>query len=347
MSQSPIKSIHRRSGSLGEFLTPTVIENDVQVLNSCFDDIERFVTRIQAASEHLKELERRKKARPGEKKLSGDGVLNMRAQLPPTKDYFDIFQKFKLSFNLLAKLKAYIHDPNAPELIHFLFTPLSLIVSTTKEQPYRGLTKTVWLPLLTRDSKLLLLNCLTSKEVDLWQSLGDAWVLSVEEAHDQPEAYGHLKNQVYIPTFSNGWTPSLDPHDPNDLSRFAFAAAMQVDAKSNNTNYNHQYPIEKNRSYANTHPQFDNQMVNKVTPTSTNQIVSQQMPQKYGYSNGRPLIDHKQSSSISAKAPLSSTVTERHNHSLENQQQVPKYSNNRQSEQMRNWAIDLCMRGGK
>ena len=132
---------------------PTRIEIEVQVLNHCFDDIERFVTRLQNSTEFCKELEKRQKHRKSHKKHTGDGMLGLRAQMPPPQQYIDIFQKFKHSFNLLAKLKAHIHDPNAPELVHFLFTPLSLIVNTTKEQPYRGLSKTVWNPLLNKDAK--------------------------------------------------------------------------------------------------------------------------------------------------------------------------------------------------
>ena len=52
----------------------------------------------------------------------------MRAQLPLENEFVDILRKFKLSFNLLAKLKSHIHEPNAPELLHFLFTPLAVIL---------------------------------------------------------------------------------------------------------------------------------------------------------------------------------------------------------------------------
>lgn len=58
----------------------------------------------------------------------GEGMLSLRTRPPPEPEFYDIFQKFKLSFNLLAKLKAHIHDPNAPELVHFLFTPLGGII---------------------------------------------------------------------------------------------------------------------------------------------------------------------------------------------------------------------------
>lgn len=62
----------------------------------------------------------------------GDGMVAMRARGPSEEQYFDILSKFKLAFNLLAKLKGYIHDPNAPELVHFLFTPLAIIIEAAR-----------------------------------------------------------------------------------------------------------------------------------------------------------------------------------------------------------------------
>lgn len=155
------------------------IDQEVQVLNHCFDDIERFVARLQAGVEAARELEKRQKQRRSKKKLAPAeaataSALTMRAQLPQPHTFVDVFQKFKLSFNLLARLKAHIHDPNAPELVHFLFTPLALIVNTLRDvaaaniPELKGLTRSVWVPLLSRDAKELLLNCLTSKEQDLW-----------------------------------------------------------------------------------------------------------------------------------------------------------------------------------
>ncbi|KAK3603216.1 hypothetical protein CHS0354_036146 [Potamilus streckersoni] len=176
------------------------LERDVQLLNNCFDDIEKFVARLQQAAEAFKELERRKKDH-SKKRQSGQGMLHMRAKAPPSIDFIDIFQKFKFAFNLLAKLKAHIHDPNAPELVHFLFTPLSLIYEASRDPSHGGenLSDKAVVPLLTNDSKQLLLNCLTSKELELWQRLGRSWTDTREEAR------GYIP--AYSPKFYNGWQP--------------------------------------------------------------------------------------------------------------------------------------------
>ncbi|XP_055900793.1 epidermal growth factor receptor kinase substrate 8-like protein 1 isoform X3 [Biomphalaria glabrata] len=181
-----------------------ILERDVQLLNHCFDDIEKFVARLQQAAESYKELEKRKRDRgaKNKKRQSGDGMLNARARPPPDKDFVDIFQKFKLSFNLLAKLKAHIHDPNAPELVHFLFTPLSLIYEASRD-PYHGnqnLGDQAVAPVLTSEAKQLLLNCLTSKEIELWQALGKHWTTSRDEWN------GHIP--PYVPEFYDGWQPA-------------------------------------------------------------------------------------------------------------------------------------------
>ncbi|XP_013406979.1 epidermal growth factor receptor kinase substrate 8 isoform X6 [Lingula anatina] len=184
-------------------------ERDVQLLNHCFDDIEKFVARLQFAAEAYKELSRRQKNRgKSKKKVMGEGMLTMRARPPPPQDFIDIFAKFKLSFNLLAKLKAHIHDPNAPELVHFLFTPLSLVVEASKD-PRHGtpdLASQVISPLLTVHARELLLNCLTSKEIDLWMSLGEPWSVH----RDAWKGYV----PPYVPRFYDGWQPGGPMEDP-------------------------------------------------------------------------------------------------------------------------------------
>ena len=177
-------------------------EKDVNILNRCFDDIEKFIARLQHAAAAFRELEKRRRSRKSKKKDLGDGMLSMRAKPPPEREFEDIFQKFKLSFNLLAKLKAHIHDPNAPELVHFLFTPLALIVDASHDSHYGpNLPTKVLAPLLTKNAVDLLINCLTSKESELWHSLGEPWYVPKEQ----------WKGFVppYKPVFMDGWSPVL------------------------------------------------------------------------------------------------------------------------------------------
>ncbi|XP_023228277.1 epidermal growth factor receptor kinase substrate 8-like protein 2 [Centruroides sculpturatus] len=196
-------------------------EKDVAILNHCFDDIERFIARLQHAAAAFKELERRRKSRKNKKKDMGDGMLSMRAKPPPERHFVDILQKFKLSFNLLAKLKSHIHDPNAPELVHFLFTPLALIVDAAKDSNYSSnLPARVVTPLLTREAVDLLMNCCTSKETDLWNSLGDAWLIP----RDQWKGY----EGNYHPIFSDGWAPEYPFSEDRERAEITAAAAASA-----------------------------------------------------------------------------------------------------------------------
>ncbi len=81
------------------------VVNDKKILPRCFDDIEKFIARLQHAAAAFRELEKRRRSRKTKKKDLGDGMLSMRAKPPPEREFVEIFQKFKLSFNLLAKLK--------------------------------------------------------------------------------------------------------------------------------------------------------------------------------------------------------------------------------------------------
>uniref|UniRef100_A0A0P4VUF5 Putative epidermal growth factor receptor kinase substrate n=1 Tax=Rhodnius neglectus TaxID=72488 RepID=A0A0P4VUF5_9HEMI len=179
---------------------------DVTTLNHCFDDIEKFIARLQHSAAASRELERRKKNRKSKKKDMGDGLLTMRAKPPPELEFIDIFQKFKLSFILLAKLKHHIHDPNAPELVHFLFTPLALIVDASHDTKYAAnLPAKVITPLLTQEAINLLINCVTSKETELWHSLGDPWLI--------PREQWKGKVAPYRPVFMDGWSPDYSVTD--------------------------------------------------------------------------------------------------------------------------------------
>lgn len=204
-------------------------ERDVTVLNHCFDDIEKFIARLQHAAAASRELERRRRSRRSKKKDPGEGLLTLRTRPPHEKEFIDIFAKFKLSFNLLAKLKSHIHDPNAPELVHFLFTPLALIVDASHDTCYDpNLPARVVEPLPTRDAVNLLNNCVTSKEMELLRSLGDAWTLPRDKWKGHPQG-------GYHPVFFDGWSPDypvIDELEPkrrmtyNDFEDFGEAPAV-------------------------------------------------------------------------------------------------------------------------
>ncbi|KYO36658.1 epidermal growth factor receptor kinase substrate 8 isoform X2 [Alligator mississippiensis] len=176
------------------------IDRDVQILNHILDDIEYFVTKLQKAAEAFSELSKRKKTKKNKKKGPGEGVLTLRAKPPPPDEFVDCFQKFKHGFNLLAKLKSHIQNPSAPELVHFLFTPLNMVVQATGGPELAG---TVLSPLLTKDTIDFLRFTVNSEEGQLWMSLGDAWT---KARVDWPK--DHFI-PPYIPRFRNGWEPPL------------------------------------------------------------------------------------------------------------------------------------------
>ncbi|XP_014667431.1 PREDICTED: epidermal growth factor receptor kinase substrate 8-like [Priapulus caudatus] len=199
-------------------LTSDNTERDVIMLNHCFDDIERFIAKLQQASAAYRELERRRRTRKSKKKGQGDGMLAIRARPPPEHEFIDVFQKFKLAFILLAKLKNQIHDPNAPELVHFLFTPLALIVDACRDSNYAvNLPVHVVAPLLTLKSVDMLQNCLTSKESELWESLGEAWTVP----RQLYKGYVH----PYHPVFADGWSPGIEIDDRDRVASQAATTA--------------------------------------------------------------------------------------------------------------------------
>ncbi|XP_078530148.1 epidermal growth factor receptor kinase substrate 8 isoform X2 [Lissotriton helveticus] len=181
-------------------MTAARIDRDVQILNHILDDIEYFITKLQKAAEAYSDLSKRKKLKKNKKKGPGEGVLTLRAKPPPQEEFIDCFQKFKHGFNLLAKLKTHIQNPSASELIHFLFTPLEMMVQSTGGPE---LACTVLSPLLTKDAIDFLNHTVVNQERLLWLSLGDTWN---KARVDWP------KDQFippYIPRFRNGWEPPL------------------------------------------------------------------------------------------------------------------------------------------
>ncbi|KAJ8373476.1 hypothetical protein SKAU_G00040560 [Synaphobranchus kaupii] len=196
------------------------VDRDVQILNHILDDIEYFVTKLQKAAEAFTELSKRKKSKKSKKKGPGEGVLTLRAKPPAQEEFVDCFQKFKHAFNLLGKLRAHIQNPSAVDLVHFLFTPLNMVVQTSGGV---DLAKSVLSPLLTREAIDFLHSAGNAEERHLWVSLGDGWTkCRLEWPKDQ-----HFP--PYSPHFRDGWEPPVlaymgHPREP-ELNQLAQSLA--------------------------------------------------------------------------------------------------------------------------
>lgn len=177
------------------------IEKETQILNCALDDIEWFVARLQKAAEAFKQLNQRKKGKRKGKRGPAEGVLTLRARPPSEAEFVDCFQKTKLAVNLLAKLQKHIQNPSAAELVHFLFGPLDLIVSTCGGP---DIARSVLSPLLSRDAVGFLRGHLVPKEMALWESLGETWTRPRSEWPREPQLL------LYVPKFHSGWEPPLD-----------------------------------------------------------------------------------------------------------------------------------------
>lgn len=177
------------------------IEKETQILNCALDDIEWFVARLQKAAEAFKQLNQRKKGKKKGRKGPAEGVLTLRARPPSEAEFIDCFQKTKLAINLLAKLQKHIQNPSAAELVHFLFGPLDLIVSTCGGP---DIARSVSSPLLSREAVGFLRGHLVPKEMALWDSLGETWTRPRSEWPREPQV------PVYVPRFHSGWEPPLD-----------------------------------------------------------------------------------------------------------------------------------------
>ncbi|XP_075151468.1 arouser [Haematobia irritans] len=245
-------------------------EREVCILNSCFDDIEKFIARLQHTAAAVREVERRRHKH----REIGDGLINLHTRPPMEKEFIDILAKFKLSFNLLSKLKTHIHDPNAPELVHFLFTPLALIVEAARDTYSKAqLTSKVVEPLLTSDTINFLINCVSSKETELWKSLGPSWTVSAEQWHEKNDFH----NSGYI---------EKRPQDNTDISNFDTVLTL---SKSEDSSREFEYIPEPQKisSFRPTLAANMHYMHNSVenTETSTFPATSNK---HYGYNTSNP-----------------------------------------------------------
>lgn len=177
------------------------IQMDVQLLNCALDDIEIFVARLQKAAEAFHQLNQRNKSKKNKKKGPAEGMLTLRAKPPSEAEFIDTLQKLKLALNLLAKLKKHIQNPTAPELLHYLFGPLDLVLQSCG---HPDLVRSVISPHLSRDAVDFLRGHLTPKETALFEMLGDGWTRPRAEWPREQCA------PPYYPMFRNGWQPPAE-----------------------------------------------------------------------------------------------------------------------------------------
>jgi len=190
------------------------VNRDVQILNHCIDEIEAFVVELRKANDARKRLDKKGMKKSMKKKY--ESVRNL-AKGPDEKTIVDVFQKFKFSFILLGKLKPHISNPNAPDLLNYLFVPLQIIVKALGLEKARRVES----PLLTSPAIDLLTGCLKTREQDFWRSLGENWYLSATAPQFRSKSI-----QPYIPIFKNGWTPPEIVVDDRSAAAAKSAAVM-------------------------------------------------------------------------------------------------------------------------
>ncbi|KAJ4922845.1 hypothetical protein JOQ06_006509 [Pogonophryne albipinna] len=158
------------------------VDRDVQILNHILDDVEFFVMKLQKSTEAFK------------------GVLTLRSKPPSEEEFVDCLQKFKQAFNQLGKLRDHIQNPSAEDLLHFLFSPLRMVVQSAGGS---DLPRSVLVPLLSRDAVDFLHSAGSPEERHLWVTLGEGWTKSRLE----------WPKEHYFPpfvlTFRDGWEPPL------------------------------------------------------------------------------------------------------------------------------------------
>ncbi|XP_007468091.1 PREDICTED: epidermal growth factor receptor kinase substrate 8-like protein 1 [Lipotes vexillifer] len=193
----------RDLGPCGPDLASLQAEREVDILNHVFDDVETFVSRLQKSAEATRVLEHRERSRRTRHREAGEGLLTLRAKPPSEAEFIDVLQKIKYAFSLLARLRSNIANPSSPELLHFLFGPLQMIVDTSGGPQFASCVRR---PHLTSEAVALLWDNVTQLENVLWTSLGDSWTRPGMELPSE-------EGPPYRPEFYSGWEPTAtDPH---------------------------------------------------------------------------------------------------------------------------------------
>eukprot|EP00058_Branchiostoma_floridae_P019316 XP_002604806.1 hypothetical protein BRAFLDRAFT_119483 [Branchiostoma floridae] len=191
------------------------VQKELQTLDNVFDEVETMVNRLKLGDRwgrnvkqsHLPVMIPRVKSRTPEGFHQGSANH--------ASDYERLLVKIKHALNMLGRLREYIMQPNAPELVHTLFSLLAAL------KVHNGVIERtaplVLEPMLTPAATKLLQNCLSSREMQLWQSLGSAWTTPSEGAvGHKPEMYAspwHYNDRIERPT------PQLQRPSPRPTRR--------------------------------------------------------------------------------------------------------------------------------
>jgi len=169
-------------------------ERDVQVINHCFEDIERFMARLHYAAEALNELKLRKE----QHNPHGEGLLVLRSRPPIESEFHDILAKVKLA--LIYSVRLQNHFTKTTDPVHNVFISLQTIVTVCNDiYVDAGLPEAVVNPLLRRETIAFLNGTLDSNEKQLWQSLGPNWTVPKDQFKDHKSSYH--------PIFYDDWSP--------------------------------------------------------------------------------------------------------------------------------------------
>ncbi|XP_055851607.1 epidermal growth factor receptor kinase substrate 8 [Episyrphus balteatus] len=180
-------------------------ERDINVLNHCFEDIEKFVFRLHYAAEALDELQNRKLENKLNTNPHGEGLLVLRSRPPVENEFMDILAKFKLAFNFLTRLQAHI-GKNKFSLTDIFVSLESIVVICNDVYVNAGIPQAVVNPLLRRETISYLESQVTPKQREFWRSLGRNWNSPKDSFKDHTGSYH--------PIFFDDWSPDFSVDDP-------------------------------------------------------------------------------------------------------------------------------------
>ncbi|XP_051803805.1 epidermal growth factor receptor kinase substrate 8-like protein 3 [Acanthochromis polyacanthus] len=173
--------------------TYTEVDRNVDILNHIFADIEILMGQVAAAE--ATNAKKKKKKKKG-KDMEG---------MPSTEEFATCLHKIKCGLNLLGELNGKINNPSAADFVHSLFSSLAFIVPHCPET----LPSNIVAPLLTPQCIRLMSEEASTKEDELWQSLGDPWNIPSTQWPEDDEDI-----PTYTLEFYDGWQPPEVREEP-------------------------------------------------------------------------------------------------------------------------------------